>query len=391
MPLWVDLRRGAASAGPMRRRSSRRSSIEAPYYGIRSDRIVWSVQEEEHLRAGVTRFLGSPTIWCDIMREYQFQPGCDNYSLQRKWQQLNRDRGEWASVRQASFVRPASPSRRRADGPDSLEPAPPPPHSQGVLVFSETPPFGVVSPPEAAAALGTSLSCARGVLAEPQLSELRDALVALPKSLAWGNILSRSQSRSKRKIAWLDEDVRARLAPTLTAVDGPNHIAARYLQEDEASMGALQAVCTNALASQLVAPFGMSEPPLAFQPNFQHDDFPLHYDDPMSDGFGRQIVTLNVKEHAVVLIEESLDGSGRRWHFKLAPGDAWALRGYARERCVHGVQFRRLCEPCFTGCRLCRISLNLRCGEYTRAEARRVVSAWNRLEASWASPLRKQS
>ena len=85
------------------------------------------------------------------------------------------------------------------------------------------------------------------------------------------------------------------------------------------------------------------------------------------------------------MIEETLDAGRRRWHFELSPGDVWAIRGYARERCLHGVRCRRLCEPCGVGCRACRISLNLRCGEYSQEEARRVIDAWREYDDAEAA------
>ena len=166
----------------------------------------------------------------------------------------------------------------------------------GVLKFSDKPPYGVVAPPSAAQTLGSSLCCARAVVVGAQLSQLQEALIALPKVVAWGDYSSPKHRRSRRKFAWLDGSARSRLEPALISPNAANPTTASALREDEASMASLQAACPPWLATQLAAPFGVSDTPLAFQPNFQHDDFPLHYDDPASDGFGRTIVTLNAKE-----------------------------------------------------------------------------------------------
>ena len=103
----------------------------------------------------------------------------------------------------------------------------------------------------------------------------------------------------------------------------------------------------------------------------------MHYDVPGGEGFGKSIVTLNVKEPATIVIEESLLHPGCRWQFTLRPGDAWAMTGYARECCEHGVSVGfSLNMPCEAGCRRCRISLNLRCGEHSLEEANRITQMW---------------
>lgn len=103
----------------------------------------------------------------------------------------------------------------------------------------------------------------------------------------------------------------------------------------------------------------------------------MHYDIPGGEGFGKCIITLNVKERATIVVEEALDHPGNRWQFTLEPGDAWGMRGYARERCLHGVSVGfALSKPCEAGCRSCRISLNLRCGEHSTEEVARICQLW---------------
>ena len=87
------------------------------------------------------------------------------------------------------------------------------------------------------------------------------------------------------------------------------------------------------------------------------------------------------------MIEETLDAGRRRWQFDLSPGDVWAIRGYARERCLHGVRCHRVCAPCHAGCRACRISLNMRCGEYSQEEAQRVIGEWSKYTEAEAAGL----
>jgi hypothetical protein len=107
--------------------------------------------------------------------------------------------------------------------------------------------------------------------------------------------------------------------------------------------------------------FHIDDEPIAFQANYTHSDLPLHYDVPGSDGFGRCVLTVNVKETATIIIEETVDHPQSRWCFPLRPGNTWAMRGYARERCAHGVSVGvSLNEACEAGCTSCRISLNLR-------------------------------
>ena len=82
-------------------------------------------------------------------------------------------------------------------------------------------------------------------------------------------------------------------------LSGPNAAPRSKLDAELASTDA-PAVLDAALAASLTQAFNIDEAPLAFQPNFTHSDFPLHYDIPGSDGFGQCIVTLNVKEEVRV-------------------------------------------------------------------------------------------
>ena len=248
------------------------------------------------------------------------------------------------------------------------------------LRFSDMPPFGVVAPPEAAARFGNSLCCARNIALSTDLDELTESLIAQPKTLPWGSAQSSTQSRSRKKLIWLDEGSREQAAQLMTS--GPNAAPRQKLAEELVanSSGDVRgsSLCSLGLANELRQCFEVDDVPLAFQPNFAHADFPLHYDLPGADGFGRSIITLNVKAKATILIEESLDHPQCRWRFELQPGDAWAMRGYARVRCAHGVSVMGIAvpTPCTAGCRACRVSLNLRCGAHDEGEVAEIERDW---------------
>ena len=248
----------------------------------------------------------------------------------------------------------------------------------GVLGFSERPPYGVISPPEAAAILGESLCCMRGALRGDRLHALTEELIGSPKLLPWGYTGSAAMTRSRKKMIWLDASARMRAEELLS--HGPNAVPRSELaaaMDADTAASTTSSICDTSLAEELAASFGVRAPPIAFQPNYAHSDFPMHYDVPDSDGFGEAIITLNVKEAATVLIDETLDRPEHRWQLPLNPGDAYCLRGYARERCSHGVAVGfALDTACQPGCRQCRISLNLRCGVHRHEDAQRIQRYW---------------
>lgn len=271
--------------------------------------------------------------------------------------------------------------RRVGQNKVTLEPSPPRPlfHLLDLvpeLCFSPDPPHGVCWPPDAAARFGNSLCCARGIeLTSVPLGELREDLIGRRKVLPWGSARSSVLSRSRKKLIWLDSQHSAEHF----MLTGPNAAPRSKLAEElhAAGDGCGESICGFELADELRQIFKVEDPPLAFQPNFAHSDFPMHYDIPGSDGFGRTVVTLNVKESATIIIDEVLDHPESRWRFVLKPGDAWAMRGYARERCTHGVSVGlALTTACKAGCRACRISLNLRCGTHSEEEAQGIERLW---------------
>ena len=102
--------------------------------------------------------------------------------------------------------------------------------SLGALEFDTEPPFGVIAPAEAAARLGDSLCCARGVLRGQRLHELTEELISLPKPLPWGSTRSRAMTRSRKKLIWLDAAARSRADELLAS--GPNAASKRAVAAD---------------------------------------------------------------------------------------------------------------------------------------------------------------
>jgi hypothetical protein len=205
---------------------------------------------------------------------------------------------------------------------------------------------------------------------------LAEELIDLPKPLPWGSSRSSTMSRSRKKLIWLHGND-GRAEPLM--LSGPNAAPRKKLNADLAQQGVRHdSLCNERLASDLCGLFHINEKPVAFQANYSHSDFPMHYDVPQSDGFGKAIATLNVKDGATIIIDESIDHPEKRWRLSLRRGDAWAMRGYARERCSHGVSVGfALSSSCEQGCTSCRISLNLRCGEHTSEETNRLQELWH--------------
>jgi hypothetical protein len=95
--------------------------------------------------------------------------------------------------------------------------------------------------------------------------------------------------------------------------------------------------------------FVCAEQLVAIQPNCHNGQgyLPLHLDDPGYEGFGVVIVTIAI-EGAAAIVLESGAGAGASagpapqqprpsWSFHLREGSGYAISGFARNRCVHGV------------------------------------------------------
>ena len=129
---------------------------------------------------------------------------------------------------------------------------------------------------------------------------------------------------------------------------------------------------------------------IAAQPNLHRTRRYLrpHLDEPLHDGFGVVIVTVAISGHAKILLRSRpWDQSAREeYWFDLAPGQAYALSGDARNVCLHGV----LADDGREG--EARESLNLRfglhdrpmlCGEADSEEGDVRFSAWGEIERHW--------
>jgi hypothetical protein len=285
------------------------------------------------------------------------------------------------------------------------------------LRFSTAWPFGVVDPPAAASSLSGSLCCVRSALKGEELLALQAQLVAAPVRAPWGDPTDLEMSKSQRSLLYIHTDAAA------LASMGANGVPPAALNNRNACLlGNIADDIAELLAIQ-------DEPLMALQANYQHTNFPLHYDIPRQDGFGKSIATVrfgrpphptwptaaahphphppphhshththknthfaasrifqvNVRGKGVVIINEDLDPQGRAWCFDLDEGDVYAMlstgnsSGYVRERCSHGLpSLKKVPSVCLPGCQKpgCRISLNLRYGLHTPEEAARMMSAW---------------
>ena len=88
-------------------------------------------------------------------------------------------------------------------------------------------------------------------------------------------------ARSRKRFVWLDHfrmrDGGRQRAEALL-LSGPNAAPREALKEDMDASSALAdklLSCSQASAEVLARSFHFEEPPLAFQPNFAHSDFPV--------------------------------------------------------------------------------------------------------------------
>ena len=246
----------------------------------------------------------------------------------------------------------------------------------GELLFRPTPPYDVIAPPAAQQRIGASLRVARQLIKGEELSRLQQELHVLPRSLPWGSDEGKKHL-SKRAFMHLDSHVEAQVSKA-EALDGIHDKQALHTAIVAAGRASRNhEVCTPALAERVRKLMCLEPGSLrGMQANYQHNDFPLHMDDPNGDGFGRDVATVNVRGNGIVVIEEIADRRPPRtpsasWWFQLSPGDVWCMpgdkeHGYVRWNCYHGLPHDEIKEECQPGCTKCRISLNLRYG-YARS------------------------
>ena len=224
------------------------------------------------------------------------------------------------------------------------------------LRFHDAPPFGVAAPAGAAAVLGNSLRCARGVLEGDELVALQAELGSMPRSLPWGKP---DMLPSTRRFFDLDA---AAIESVARGEDG----VSRSALEADLALAPERRVCTPQLASRIALHMQLqcAAELRGIQANYQRTNFPEHKDETDGDGFGRDVATVNVRGNGRVFIcEHWRDQLTHSWWFDLAPGDVWAMPGddgdggYVRWGCTHALPL--------TGAGTdeeCRISLNIRCG-----------------------------
>ena len=148
------------------------------------------------------------------------------------------------------------------------------------LRFSTAWPFGVVDPPAAASSLSGSLCCVRSALKGEELLALQAQLVAAPVRAPWGDPTDLEMSKSQRSLLYIHTDAAA------LASMGANGVPPAALNNRNACLlGNIADDIAELLAIQ-------DEPLMALQANYQHTNFPLHYDIPRQDGFGKSIATV---------------------------------------------------------------------------------------------------
>jgi hypothetical protein len=148
------------------------------------------------------------------------------------------------------------------------------------LRFSTARPFGVVDPPAAASALSDSLCCVRSAIRSEELRELQAQLVAATVRAPWGDPTDLEMSKSQRSLLYIHPEAAA------LASKGANGVPATALNSRNACVQGDLAGITELLGIQ-------DEPLMGLQANYQHTNFPLHYDIPREDGFGKSIATVH--------------------------------------------------------------------------------------------------
>ena len=240
------------------------------------------------------------------------------------------------------------------------------------LQFREVPPYDVVGPPLAKERLSSSLRCARSLVSGEALKGLQDELTSLPRVFKWGT--SSYNWKSRRNYLFLKESVRDGIQ---RGEDGVGEdIWTDTMTAITEAEGRLQ-FCTPHLGEQLRDRMLIeADELLGAQGNYQHEDYSFHRDDPDGDGFGKHVLTVNVRGTGTVIIEDVHVPPGRRgsrrqainhYVLYLNEGDVWAMpgnhpHGHTRCQCRHGLPRSTINTACEQGCTACRMSLNFRFG-----------------------------
>ena len=148
------------------------------------------------------------------------------------------------------------------------------------LRFSTAWPYGVVDPPAAASSLSDSLCCVRSALKGERLHALQTQLVAARTRAPWGDSTDPEMSRSQRSLVYIHPNAAA------LASMGVNGVPAAALKNCNSGL-------RGDIADDIAELLGIQDEPLmGLQANYQHTNFPLHYDIPHQDGFGKSIATV---------------------------------------------------------------------------------------------------
>jgi hypothetical protein len=103
--------------------------------------------------------------------------------------------------------------------------------------------------------------------------------------------------------------------------------------------------------------------------NHTHSILPPHADLPnMSGGYGKHIVTLNVRGRATLVIYTA---AGKPLYaVRLEAGDCYVMSGHVRHKLLHGVFPDCIASgACWSGCGSCRLSVNCRFSQHSAPEA----------------------
>ena len=239
------------------------------------------------------------------------------------------------------------------------------------LQFREVPPYDVIGPPLAKERLSSSLRCARSLVSGEALRGLQDELTSLPRDFKWG---TKSYNwKSRRNYLFLKESV---LGGIQRGEDGVGEDTwTDVMTSITEAEGRLQ-FCTRSLGEGLRDRMLIeADELLGAQGNYQHEDYSFHRDEPDGDGFGKHVLTVNVRGTGTVIIEDVHVPPGSRsrrqqvnhFVFYLNEGDVWAMPGnhphsHTRCQCRHGLPHSTINTACEQGCTACRMSLNFRFG-----------------------------
>ena len=244
------------------------------------------------------------------------------------------------------------------------------------LHFRPGPPYDVIAPKDALDRIGPSLRVARSLIPNETLAQLQNEVHMLPRSLPWGSDTDKTLHISRRAFLFCDGDAMRGVSMGVDGISDWKHFKEA---NERAAKAAEHHTALKPELARWMHKLMCLEPSnfRGLNVNFQHGDYPFHKDLHEGDGFGRDIVTANVRGDGVVIIEEPAcreRGAKKKrtrpthWFFRLSPGDVWAMPGedngynYVRWHCRHGLPHQEIKTACKPGCSECRVSINFRYG-----------------------------